>query len=557
MSAVLPIIKKDIRRFWPLLSLSVGLSLFAVLRNYHGYSIEFVRDGSSFPDTFLAITMLIFWFFSVLALVQEDAPGSSKSFWLTRPVAPAELFAAKLALALAITTIPVAFAHGYLAWRISESSLLGLQVMTGTGLSAALFVVIAMFFSSVTNSALRTCAVILLCAVAGLFLGAMLPSQLQRELGMSNSNRRLINFASTNFAALAVLGIGLTAVIYLQYRRRDLRRTIPAAVAVLLFALCTKIVWPWSILPIVSTEPILLYSAGDSKVAIQLKGGVGEYRGTPSSTARRLAPHVAGKIQVTTEDRRRSFVVGSATSTLVLPDGEMITLPQQFNRYANINRGLAPWELRKEAPPPGAITVDAEVTLFAAPPDGKIPETLPAGTSLISQLRVLEHERFLFCSLPFRHGAEHRGDGFLVTLDNLAAYGNEARCELRQLRAASWFSNNPSTHPAQRSPQRFTNGLRFVLYNARLDEYAYGRITQSRVMAPIFIEETVYLLKFTDRFSLHAKLDERGLDQAWINEAELMVFGAREGVEFTHTLTVPDFKLLRPVPAGASTNKTN
>lgn len=86
------IFRKDLGRLWPHVLLLVGASV--ALQMFGGVA------ETLHLDTALFLASWVIWLSLIPAVVQLDSAVDSEAFWMTRPISPAKLFAAKLAFIL-------------------------------------------------------------------------------------------------------------------------------------------------------------------------------------------------------------------------------------------------------------------------------------------------------------------------------------------------------------------------------------------------------------------------------------------------------------------------
>lgn len=120
MRQILRIFKKDVRRHWPeiLISLAfLGLYLCVTLRN-PGRS-AFLASGSSlllawFSADSIPALMVVFWVFLSVRLVQGESLVGDRQWWVTKPYEWWNILVAKLSFFAVFISLPLFFAQLYL-----------------------------------------------------------------------------------------------------------------------------------------------------------------------------------------------------------------------------------------------------------------------------------------------------------------------------------------------------------------------------------------------------------------------------------------------------------
>ena len=159
MKQILHIFKKDIRRHWPeiLISLAfLGFYLRVAIRNPDNMSL--LARGSSllfswFSIESVPVLMIIFWLFLAVRLVHGEPLIGDRQWWITKPYDWWKILAAKLLFFVVFISLPLFFAQLYLLHHAGFpvfSNLRGVLSMQTT-LAGALFLA-SMVLGSLTKN---------------------------------------------------------------------------------------------------------------------------------------------------------------------------------------------------------------------------------------------------------------------------------------------------------------------------------------------------------------------------------------------------------------------
>src|ERR1019366_7378463 len=111
MSVTLHIIRKDLRHFWVLATLSVVFSLLETL----GWYWAVIPFAGGFSSLFVGqIIPVVIQFILSVAVVQADPTVGDRAFWRTRPIPPGALLSAKLAFLFLVFAVPSLLVNIYL-----------------------------------------------------------------------------------------------------------------------------------------------------------------------------------------------------------------------------------------------------------------------------------------------------------------------------------------------------------------------------------------------------------------------------------------------------------
>lgn len=122
MKQILHIFRKDVRRHWPeiLISLSLlGLYAWVTLRSPWRMGTAMLSSASIWPLLGFSLEwipplMVLFWIFLTIRLVQGEPPVGDRQWWVTKPYEWWKLLVAKWLFVLVVVSLPLFFVQLYL-----------------------------------------------------------------------------------------------------------------------------------------------------------------------------------------------------------------------------------------------------------------------------------------------------------------------------------------------------------------------------------------------------------------------------------------------------------
>jgi hypothetical protein len=252
MSHTLHIIRKDMRHLrWAWLAwlvivvASVLLTVAVASLEGQGFAMAIVARQLISLTSLIQLVMLCL---IVSRLVHEDPAADREAFWLTRPIAPADLAVAKVTFAAAVlvllpligqwVTMAIFRVGLYDMWRATQSILLG-QIAWMLALTAA---------ATLTPSLTRY-ALVLVGVAAGFVLlmsATFTILLLIADPKPTPPGPQISDPIPTVAATVLVIAISLCVVLY-QYRRRHVRVAATIGTAGLLMSLVLPALWPFHI----------------------------------------------------------------------------------------------------------------------------------------------------------------------------------------------------------------------------------------------------------------------------------------------------------------------
>jgi len=259
------LITTDLRRFRWLLAAWAGLVIA-----YAGLlwaTPGFVHDRGRYDQLTTAILLLFFVvhvvpLVLVPVIVQADAAVGSDVFWLTHPIPPRALLAAKaILLTAAVVVLPATLeTAAMIASRVPAAE--AVRIAIDTLLAATVWLAVVMAASAITATFPRFA---LLCASAVVALAAWIivmtaitRNRMQGSVAMLSVGVSPLPLASDGTKAL-VLMLGLvvagSALLLVQYQRRQRLLSVPAGGASAALAILLAGWWPWPLLTKAAAPP--------------------------------------------------------------------------------------------------------------------------------------------------------------------------------------------------------------------------------------------------------------------------------------------------------------
>jgi hypothetical protein len=229
MHRILAIFRKDVRHLWPqAATLAVLMALAALLDpTYRGGAGPYYGWLPSFA---LPLTC---WLIVVSAIHEESLPGD-RQYWLTRPYSRKELIAAKILFIAAFINLPLLVYHTavYTALGIQPTdyvqALLWRQVFF-----TAFYILPAAALAAITRTMGKALAIALLGGAAIWVASTAYTVIARRPLALWQTPD-----ATATVLRAALLAVGVSAIVALQYARRKtaVASALAAAVALALIA---------------------------------------------------------------------------------------------------------------------------------------------------------------------------------------------------------------------------------------------------------------------------------------------------------------------------------
>lgn len=550
MNTVCQIVRKDLRRFWVLATLAIGLMALDTSNGYFGFTAIIQR--SLVLDTILVLIKWPVVFLFVVGLVQEDAVGGTRAFWLTRPVEPLGLLVGKLAVAALTLVLPYAIGQVCLALAIGSPALIAFFI----GLEAAglmtVVVVAAATLGSLTRSLLQACGVVLAGLVLCLLLVALFGQFDGRLVDIFPAPSYKVSAATRLVAGFGLGLVGLLIALQWQYRRRRPAITGAIVAGTAVTAFFGGLYFPVQLIaepsPSVATARAAPLTS-PAVVDITPRGPAyqsGYFRSYDSQAKRAVdRQYVTVPVQIDLHEARRFVSLKTATSDLTYADGARRTFTQVTSGASEFRMAFGALEAALGLPNglrPNR-SYSTTLNLFSLDPaENPVPSTRPA--RLEAQLGFTEFTYALDATLPLAPGATLTRNGETWRLDTvrLDAQG-QLIVEARQMHATSFLYPKGRARPDRQFSSTYSRAI--VLHNRRLNEFAIGRSEYPRPAfdSSGFVAEQRLTHKFSTISNQGSNKPGPRIDAQWLADAELFILALQHSGDFTQTLTVENFYL--------------
>jgi len=215
MDQIVHIFRKDVRRHWREILLSLGiLALFAWNEPSKWMPRPF--RGSMFREMFsgwLAPMVAISWLFLILRVVHAESLAGDRQFWVTRPYEWKKLLTAKALFLVTFINVPLFIAQVFLLWKAGFASSRFMIGLLWVQLMWILILIVPMTtLATVTSSFGQTVLVVL-----GILLSLIGLTALSSEI--PNPGISLLRWIPEWLPPSILLGV-FVAVLVWQYARR-------------------------------------------------------------------------------------------------------------------------------------------------------------------------------------------------------------------------------------------------------------------------------------------------------------------------------------------------
>ena len=215
MNQILNIFRKDTRRFWPEILLSVVVAFafaFAFPNQWRTFHDQNVRERMTAITGALGFLMVVGWLLLIARVVHAETLVGDRQFWITRPYEWKKLLAAKVLFAIAWIGVPYLLVQ---ALMLAEAGYSPLAYAPGLLLNLLLMstVFLLPLFSVATVTANFARLTLTLLACLAIFIGYMFLTNGVRG-GYTSAN------PYTNRLLYLLLFCGCALAIALQYATR-------------------------------------------------------------------------------------------------------------------------------------------------------------------------------------------------------------------------------------------------------------------------------------------------------------------------------------------------
>lgn len=556
MRLVQHLVRADIRQFRLLLAvwliLVVSGAILDGVRPMLAADLA-VRSAAGLVGSLLWLAELLFGVALIALLVQAHPLVGSDAFWMTRPISPRALLAAKaILLGVVMIALPVFADVGLMAFyevpptRIATVSLqttLFWMFWIVALMSAAALTANLTTFALLLGGALLAIALILAATVAiamGSF--AELPSSASASFGTDEPTSDIMLWV-----LLIVSGVTLLIV---QYRTRVRSRAIATGVGGILVAIVVTWAWPWPILaptivvPAWAADASMLRLASNTET-VKIDEDLSWLHRHPVWNVVRARVTLAGIAP------GWSALVGAQQAVVQLDAKTRVTSPfpahptevaiesgEASQSRSVVRRLLGVRRLLDTVP----TSDDTTILLFLSDPD--LRRLTPANGTYEGRFQVVLTRYDIEAVLPLRNGAIHQNGAYRFAIHAVERARGRLSIVAHESNALSMFDRRP--------PQHFT----FYLRNLQAGEALHGAEQELRddVALPFSMgfagsqnpgfTARALLVQFPPGYGLQEK--PLRLDDRWIEQAELVIVSATPAGSVERSLAIANFPLRAP-----------
>lgn len=240
MDQILRIFKKDIRRHWPEILLSLALLALYTNRALHPWNLldsySFSRSFYFFVVTgeYIAPVLVIFWLFIVIRVVQGESLVGDRQWWTTKPYVWWQLLLAKLLFVLVFICVPLFHVQLFLLNYFKFPVLRNLLPLFSMQLSLLLILIcFCVLLASLTKNLVQILLVVGVAALVAIAV-AMWNRGTYGGSSVMEATPTLVDYLGD----LLIYG-GLAGAVTWQFARR--RRWITIAASILLISFVAAI----------------------------------------------------------------------------------------------------------------------------------------------------------------------------------------------------------------------------------------------------------------------------------------------------------------------------
>jgi len=487
-------------------------------------------------------------------IIQADPLVGTDAFWMTRPVPPRRLLAAKaLLLWIAIACVPIAIEAVVMAvFRVPAADIL--RVTAQNALLQTIWLVLLMGAASLTPTLARF---VVLCGsvLIGLAVFGAVAALVQTALGGNESLALSVPGPSglTGEVVLILLGIAAGAVMLLvQYATRSRMRSVAAGIAGLIVAFVVASVWPW---PLLDVPPPAIPEWARQSSALRLSSDSGSVRPDLDVVAfrpRQMRKQVRARVEIDAMPADWSAQAVLADARLQLADGRRLTSASgTFATAALVVAGQKGFPAHEATR--AVLGVD-QLLEPTGPPDGASLVVLSLRDDEFGQLgqtvgryegrfRILLTHHEVEAVLPLTPGAVHQRGAYRIVVDGVLQRSLTAAVLAHDSDTWSMFDRQPTPTRAfyLRNPHMrqavggFPQQLNREMVISRMLPFAYG-VGSSTGFTPRAL---------AIQFRHFAPRDDRVLqiDNRWVAGAELVIVRTTQAGPVDRVLEIENFSV--------------
>jgi len=559
MSLVLHLVRWDVRRFQVLLALWLLLVAATVLLEGAWPSIAVgmaARNTVGLAGNLLALADVLFGVALITLVVQDQPLVGTSAFWMTRPIPPRALLAAKLVLLTgAMVLVPVlAETMLMMAYRVPAREIAA--VAAQSALFRAFWLGIVMVFAAFTPNmakfALAVSGVILAAIVTLVTIATILTDGAEDRPPIPTAEDL---YDPTPGVLSTVILIGAAAItLAILYRTRVRPRAVAIGVAGIAVAWAAGTVWPWPLLaptletPAWAADPSTLKLSASAQ-AVKVADDIVDFGAPPPSWKVARAPMrlfglAAGwsagvglrETSIRVEGREElNSGTRAAFARVAIDDAQSVQTNEVVRRLLNVER-LIEWRQDK--------TAENAVVMVARTPDLRrlgADRGTYEGRFLVSLTR---HD--IEAVLPLRSGVAVELGAYRVAIDRIRPSQSRISVLARKSNARSVFMREPRSR------------IEYYLRNVQTSEAVQGLYRELRTDATLlrflpFIagvssdsEDTGFRpVAIEVNFSTgYGGPQEIVFDNTWLERGEIVVVRSSEAGTVERRLAIADF----PIP---------
>lgn len=548
MNQALHLAFKDLRRYRPLVLLAVLSLLLSPVATYFGLA---VGKFGPIPGSFLV--EVVKWpliLLLALAVMQDDSPIGFRSFWLTRPIRPGALLAAKLLLLTALFTVPAALAAGALAGVIDAGTAVSFAVALEVALTIQVALVAAALLGALCRTVVETGRTVFLLLLAW-WAGALLIPTFLPGRSLLPAAQPGITVGSQMVSGMIVYLLLGTGILVWFYRAR---RVVPAATLSLL-ALPLSVVagrlTPFQLAP-QATSTVVATAPADSEfpsptITVSSTGVIdGTHVALRPGQGRFRQEYVAVDAKAVVPSGGQLIEVNAVATELTQRDGTVQRYPLVTVRTIlgwdalqnSIRRGFG------AAPHPPPAPSHFKLRLFSVP-EGDNPAPPGSPARLRARLHLSHSKYSIESRMPLREGVTARLGGELWRIDEVELQPDgKLHLQVRRMQATSLLRPVGKARPDQLGPA--TGHIRaLVLYNEKRSEHAIALdAAGSRLDFAMITRQELVRRPFDRKFDATGRSSQH-FDADWIADAELLILNSHVVGKTVAEIALDDFVLVR------------
>jgi hypothetical protein len=558
MNSIWHLARKDMGRYWPLFVLAAGLWAAILWGALHFYGLpeapprDFPRESNwAMLVTVLPLAYFIVIFVAPVTLVQEDLVFGDRASWLTRPIQPGALLAAKLCGLLLGLAAPASVLNGAMILLLGAGPGKIAAGMAATAIAVFLCSLFAMVLGALTKTLFQA-LVVFFSLFFGLILFGLSVSHLPSAPTLFGWIRIWpwpspfhLSLATETFVRGTVGVVTTLGALAALYRWRRMSRAV--GVAIVLCWACSVLGRYWPIDFLSSAADTAFSPLNLDRISVHSKttsdAKANGASALPDRPIARVEPEGRVQIRIPVHldgippDRFAEAYPGNPVQ-LDLADGRRIE-GQPYATWGHTDPepameaalGLPPSAPR---PQPMAITFDLSAQEFAAAKGQDV--------RAVAKIRLVPHGYQIICRLPLTAGAKIRTKGEAWEVGYIA-----------QPSKGSWTISVYyfGIRPASSSLGFDLQDTALALINTERNEIVLGEADVSgfsnynKWLCGLNVGEI--RLQFRERKRSESSPTTQGLDADWLRHAELCILTRSTGT----AVSLPPIETRITIPADA------